>query len=445
MKDLEERVGKLYWQLELLLKVHPQVIDAALDEMKIAPNQSDGQPRTVEALLAVLQSCGSRWVVDLLRALSKHLADETEIFERELASHLESQADSIEKVLKSPAWVFSQFVTPSVIPCSTIGIPDGFERLFDPLLLQSYGKSLCSGNQSRSEHLALIFRQLINSGPYRKFSFENDTLQKLELFKKTAANFEKVIDYVMDAINLAIKYHRPVSITPILLLGEPGVGKTYFSNRLAEILGVPSRNVAMDNFQTGSALAGSSYVWSNSERGMVFKSLTEGDHISPLIILDEIDKANNTFAQGGDSLSPLHNLLEPESAKKFKDAAFDLTIDASHVFWIATTNRSDKLPDSLKSRFAIFKIQSPNLDERDNVLREICRELTVEYPGIEFDEGIFTELRTETPREQRQMLRRALARASRLDDSKVTTAHLKLVANEKGETTRGFGFQKRAG
>ena len=38
----------------------------------------------------------------------------------------------------------------------------------------------------------------------------------------------------------------------------------------------------------------------------------------PLIVLDEIDKANGNFAYG-DPLGPLHNLLEPESAKLFED------------------------------------------------------------------------------------------------------------------------------
>ncbi|EQD30238.1 ATPase central domain-containing protein, partial [mine drainage metagenome] len=208
-----------------------------------------------------------------------------------------------------------------------------------------------------------VLAQLISSGPFRRFSFPEDTLEKLEKLKPKVGNFAHVVEHVMDAISLSFRYHKPIKITPILVVGEPGIGKSYFTRQLAGSLGVPLRRVPMDNLQVGASLAGSSYIYTNSEPGAVFKVLTQEDHISPIIILDEIDKTGDNFAYG-DPLSPLHNLLEPESAKLFEDASCNLRINASHVIWIATANYIDKIPATIRSRFDIFEIRSCGDEER---------------------------------------------------------------------------------
>lgn len=184
-------------------------------------------------------------------------------------------------------------------------------------------------------------------------------------------------------------YQRPIRVAPVLLVGPPGIGKTYFTDQLAKNLEIPIRRIAMDNFQTGAALAGSSYIWSNREVGEVFRGLVEGDHASPLVILDEIDKANDTFRHhGADSLSALHNLLEPASAKYFKDASFPLSIDASHIISIATANDISKIPETLLSRMDVFEIKEPTSEQYREILEQICWELAEEYPDSSFDDGI---------------------------------------------------------
>ena len=65
------------------------------------------------------------------------------------------------------------------------------------------------------------------------------------------------------------------------------------------------------------------------------------------MILDEIDKAGASLH--GDTLSPLHNLLEPVSAKQLSDGSIGLQIDASRVIWIATANDLFRIPRTLLS------------------------------------------------------------------------------------------------
>ncbi|TAN23353.1 MAG: AAA family ATPase, partial [Actinomycetota bacterium] len=244
--------------------------------------------------------------------------------------------------------------------------------------------------------------------------------------RSTAPNFTVVTECVIDAVCLAVECAKPIRITPILLVGEPGVGKSHYTAELSKCLGVPITRVDVDNLQVGAGLSGSSYIYANSEAGVVFKVLSEQGHISPLVILDELDKAEISYH--GDPLGPLHNLLEPVSARGFKDASVALPIDASHVIWIATANYLRRIPATIKSRFEIFEIPPQSRATKEAIVRGLCEEFKKEYLDIEFSEKVVSALIDKTPREQRQLLQRALARAVRLGEAIVCLDHLEQVA-----------------
>ena len=238
-------------------------------------------------------------------------------------------------------------------------------------------------------------------------------------------NFADVTDRIIDAVYVARKYSKPIRITPILLVGEPGIGKSHYSFELSKCLGTPIKPVAMDNLQEGAGLAGSSFIYANSEPGEVFKVLTDQDHLSPIVILDEIDKAR--LSQYGDTLSPLHNLLEPVSARQFRDGSVGLPFDASHIIWIATANYLNRIPRTLISRFEVFEISSDQ-DAKRAILEGIRDELKSEYHDICFSDEVLEALVELNPREQRQLMERALSRTVRLGQQVVTLEHLEQVA-----------------
>ena len=419
-----------------------------LAELEIPVDVSGDPPVVAKAILdsffAVAFFGITKFLTTLSAALSVDMSDPivVGIIKSWLSPPFASCEDDLfliaEKELDSQV-PFSQNKTFSM---TASGTQDGFIRLFNPLALHKYGLSRGTQNPEREEYGRRVFEQLVRRGPYRRFSFSGDALVKLDQMKSKVANFAHVVDYVMDGVSVSIHYHKPIKITPILLVGSPGIGKSYFANQLSQSLGVPYRRVAMDNLQVGAGLTGSSYVYSNSETGAVFKALTEEDHISPLVILDEIDKAGSNYAHG-DPLSPLHNLLEPLSARAFEDASFSLPIDASRVIWIATANYIDMIPATIQSRFEIFEIVSQGPDAQAAILESICEELAGEYRDIKFDEDLIADLAQRTPREQRQMLQRALSRAIRLGESKVSLNHLDQAASSDHlpSLTRHLGFR----
>ena len=168
----------------------------------------------------------------------------------------------------------------------------------------------------------------------------------------------------------------PVRLPPLLLYGPPGVGKTHFCESLAKVLGVPVRRHPMDQAETSGALLGSDAVWGNSRYGLVFDLLGLGEYANPLVILDELDKAQTMGKTSGGFSSPtgvLHSLLEPVSAAKVRDISLDLEIDASQIAWIATANYPWWVPATLRSRFKEFLIMPPNAKQAIQLARSVVK------------------------------------------------------------------------
>ena len=158
---------------------------------------------------------------------------------------------------------------------------EGRRRLFSPFDLYDLGHVATSGVE-RDYQLKKTVGQLAKSGPYRRFTFEKETIERLCELNQALPSFADVTDRIIDAVCVVRKYSRPIRITPILLVGEPGIGKSHYSFELSRCLGTPIKPVAMDNLQEGSGLAGSSFIYANSQPGEVFKVLTDQDHLSLL-------------------------------------------------------------------------------------------------------------------------------------------------------------------
>lgn len=171
-------------------------------------------------------------------------------------------------------------------------------------------------------------------------------------------HFSEVIDFVSQHFALGSQSQASFSLPPILLNGEPGLGKTHFAFALSEVLGTSFRRVSFDTPVTASTLMGSDRKWSNSQYGLLFELVCLGQFANPIIVLDEIDKA--VGERNANPLEPLHSLLEPTTSTKVRDVSVDFEFDASLVVWIATANNSRWLSPAIRSRFREFDIQRPD-------------------------------------------------------------------------------------
>nr|WP_315463317.1 AAA family ATPase [uncultured Rhodoferax sp.] len=231
-------------------------------------------------------------------------------------------------------------------------------------------------------------------------------------FYRAFPHFSSVINLVREQFQFSELASKPFLIPPILLGGDPGIGKTRFSHELAEALGTVIRRLPFDNAQSGVSLLGSDKNWANTTYGSVFELVVLGMYANPVILLDEIDKASK-FREGH-ALASLHSLLEPITSECVRDISLDFEFNASRVIWIATANDLDRVPHSLRSRFQEFWIEQPTGSQALQMAEVVAREVhdLMDLQGFEPPaKQVVHYIAHLTAREQMQALKRAYAAA----------------------------------
>lgn len=303
---------------------------------------------------------------------------------------------------------------------ATSRIPAGrtVHKVFD--LEKRFTGSGAGRDDETSRRLKSAIDKLSKSGEYREMSLPPDDWRyKVDVLRKDFPNFSRVIDTVISP-HLGIIHaggrHR---MSPVLLVGDPGIGKTFFAHAVAKVMGGGSPLFIDFSAETnGSALGGSSTFWANSSPGKLFDQLAWGNGhekpvANPLVLLDEIDKTNPAAAFS--PLAALYGILEADTAARFQDQSVpDVTMDVSRVRFFLTANDAGNIPEPLLSRLTVFHIPQPTEEQLRGVVRSIYAALakeigvglpkTVSEEVVDLAEGL-------SPREARVRMECAIASA----------------------------------
>ena len=258
------------------------------------------------------------------------------------------------------------------------------------------------------------------------------------------SNFGEVLEHLRTQWTLVRRARSSADarIDPILLTGEPGVGKTYFAAALAELIGVRMSVFSAGGAQDGMQLCGSDARWSGSRSGMVFDVLSLHDSAAPVLLVDELDKlAPNSGAYRDTPTNTLLDLLEEDSARRYQDMSLQLEMDASRVIVIATANERERISPPLLSRLTEFHIARPTTEQRRLILGGYLAELLVshECPAtLNLDEAS-AEAAVAAPdldiRELLRMVRTGFASALATESDRVI-----LSPPRRGAAKRRIGF-----
>ena len=203
-------------------------------------------------------------------------------------------------------------------------------------------------------------------------------------------------------------------LPPLLLTGEPGSGKTAFASRIAAAMGVRCATIDMASLQTAFTVVGLDVGYAQGRAGLVW-DLLQHDCMSPLLILDELDKAQSN-GDGDDAAGFLYGLLEPSTASRFVDAAIGLPIDASMVSWIATSNDTAGIHPAILSRLTVIEVNCPTPGQMRAVVASIHRDLLKDADWGGWFEPLSAEvlatLTALSPREVRRAIEDAYANAA---------------------------------
>lgn len=263
----------------------------------------------------------------------------------------------------------------------------------------------------RNDALAACYEKMKRQGSER-FVIKPSSTEALDPLYDSCPNFAEVVDELKKSLALAISGREPVHFTPILLLGEPGIGKTHFARQLAQALGTGYEFVSMSSLTAGWILSGTSAQWSNARAGKVATALIDGDYANPLMVLDEVDKAGGDGRY--DPMGSLYGLLEHDTARAFRDEFVDIDIDASSVLWIATANDDSRLPEPILNRMNVYEVPRPDAAQSRAIAARLYAEIVGEHDwgfDPEPSEAVLDKLLALPPRDMRKQLLSALGTA----------------------------------
>lgn len=225
------------------------------------------------------------------------------------------------------------------------------------------------------ENLRATYERMLERGPQR-FQVKPSGVPDMAGLYGEMPNFTSALDDIRRHVALSQDSSDGLEVTPMLLLGPPGIGKTHFARRVADLLGTGMSLVPMSSMTAGWLLSGSSSQWKGAKPGRVFDAIVNGQYANPVIVVDEIDKASADAQY--DPLGALYSLLEHDTAHSFVDEFAEVAIDASQVIWVTTANDPRAIPEPIMNRMNVFEIEAPTPEQA----RDIARQL---YQGIRRD------------------------------------------------------------
>lgn len=208
-----------------------------------------------------------------------------------------------------------------------------------------------------------------------------------------------------------------IELQHTLLVGPPGIGKTYAVKDIANHLGRPVEIINMANIGEGFRFTGLNSGWQSGKLSDITDRLIRSDSADPIIVLDEFDKISSM------KQSPVENafytLFDRTAAKTFNDEYFSIDVDCSNITFVVIVNDTSTMSSPILSRLKEIRVAAPNKSDKLSICQRIYRNMLTrkgvvdEYaPVLDSDVVHYILKESKDLRDIEQAIRSAMAAAA---------------------------------
>lgn len=198
---------------------------------------------------------------------------------------------------------------------------------------------------------------------------------------------ERLLEYISVLSIQKTRHPQDFFSAPVLLfVGLVGTGKTTISRSIATALGRQFIRIPLGGLGDANYLRGQSRTLPQAEPGQIIKALIKAKTKNPIILLDEIDRIDDSALNT--VMGVLVELLDPEQNHRFTDYFIDYPVDLSQVFFCATCNNTNRIATAVLDRLEIIEMPSYGDDDKIKIAQNYLLPQAIKAAGLEPNEII---------------------------------------------------------
>ena len=229
-------------------------------------------------------------------------------------------------------------------------------------------------------HVAYNYVDTILSVPWVKCSEDRlDVAEAARILDEDHYGLKDVKERILEFLSV-LKLKKDGKSPIICLVGPPGVGKTSLGKSIARALNREFIRIALGGVRDESEIRGHRRTYVGAMPGRIIQNLKKVGVCNPLIMLDEIDKLSKDTH--GDPASALLEVLDSAQNSTFSDHYLELEYDLSKVFFIATANTVDSIPEPLLDRMELIRLPGYTAFEKKEIARQYLVPREIEANGL---------------------------------------------------------------